>query len=181
MAAGASWAAGASAATPARIDSYVVRETGLGPLNDKTPFETKTLEMLLPAGLTFRPEKVTLEGAAPYTVLRVWKGEELLMELESNGDRKDPHVTGITVFTRRIADAKGARVGARMKSLYRYGDRPDCIPGAGRYVGRIFCTAAKSDHIIYIFAGKRPAKAGEMPPPAEYAMWRLTAIMWSAR
>lgn len=168
-------------AAPAPIGSYVVRETGVGPFDATVAFDVETLEKLLPAGSTVAPETVRIEGAADYTVLRVWKDKELLMELESNGDRKAPRVTGVTVFTPRIADEKGARIKARMKSLYRYGDRPDCIPGAGRYTGRIFCTATKSAHIIYVFGGEKPAKAGEMPPPAEYAKWRLKAIMWSAR
>lgn len=170
-----------AAVASAPLESYVVRETGVGPLDATVAFDVKVLEKLLPTEVKILPETVRIEGAANYTVLRVWKDKELLMELESNGDRKAPRVTGVTVFTPRIADEKGARIKARMKSLYHYGDRPDCIPGAGRYSGRIFCTATKSDHIIYVFGGEKPAKAGEMPPPAEYAKWRLKAIMWSAR
>lgn len=162
------------------LESYVVRDAGVGPLDSKVPFDQAALAKILPQGVTFQPQIVELEGAAPYTVLRISKGKELLLELESNGDRKKPRVTGVTVFTPRIADARGARVKASLNSLYRYGEKPDCIPGAGRYTGRIFCTVPKLDHVIYIFGGKKPAEAGILPPPAEIAKWRLIAIMWSA-
>lgn len=162
------------------LDTYVVRDTGVGPLDNKVSFDQASLAKLLPQGVTFSQKTIELEGAAPYTVLRVSKGKELLFEFESNGDRKKPRLTGITVFTRRIADARGARVNASLKSLYHYGETPDCIPGAGRYTGRIFCTVPKLDHLIYVFGGKKPAEAGVLPPPAEIANWRLIAIMWSA-
>lgn len=162
------------------LDTYVVRDAGVGPLDNKVPFDQAELEKILPEGVTFQPQTVELEGAAPYTVLRVSRGKNLLLELESNGDRKKPRVTGVTVFTSRIADARGARVKARLSSLYHYGEKPDCIPGAGRYTGRIFCTVPKLDHVIYIFGGKKPAEDGVLPPPAEIANWRLIAIMWSA-
>ncbi|MEN6542524.1 DUF1131 family protein [Parvibaculum sp.] len=162
------------------LDTYVVGDAGVGPLDNKVPFDQASLAKLLPQGVTFSRKTIELEGAAPYTVLRVSKGKELLFEFESNGDRKKPRLTGITVFTRRIADTRGARVNASLKSLYHYGETPDCIPGAGRYTGRIFCTVPKLDHLIYVFGGKKPAEAGVLPPPAEIANWRLIAIMWSA-
>lgn len=162
------------------LDTYVVRDVGVGPLDNTVSFDQTSLAKILPQGVTFSPKTIELEGAAPYTVLRVSRGKELLLELESNGDRKKPRLTGVTVFTRRIPDARGARVNASLKSLYRYGENPDCIPGAGRYTGRIFCTVPKLDHLIYIFGAKKPAEAGVLPPPAEIANWRLIAIMWSA-
>lgn len=169
-------AAKAQAAGP--VDQYAVREFGVGPLDASVPFEQGAVEGLLPAGVSVKWESVQFGKALPYPVMRVWDGPELLMELESYTPH-NPRLTGITVLTPRIADAQGARVGASLKSLYHYGDRPDCISGVGRFSGHAICHAPTSTHIFYVFGGKKPAAENTLPTWAKLAKWRLVAIMWS--
>lgn len=161
------------------VDGYVVNENGVGPLDATTPLEPVAIEKRLPEGFSVRWESVQFGNAAPYPVLRVWDGGKVLMELESYTPH-NPQLTGITVLTPRIADERGARVGARMKSLYRYGDKPDCMPGVGRFSGAAICHAPSSAHVFYIFRGKKPAPENVVPAWDELAKSKLVAIMWSA-
>lgn len=161
------------------VDSYVVHESGVGPLDASTPFEPAAVEKRLPEGFSVRWESVQFGNAAPYPVLRVWEGGKVLMELESYTPH-NPQLTGITVLTPRIADERGARVGAPMKSLYRYGNKPDCMPGVGRFSGAAICHAPGSAHVFYVFRGKKPAPQDAVPAWNELATWKLVALMWSA-
>ena len=167
----------ASAADP--VDQYVVRETGVGPLDAETPLDPHAVEGLLPAGLSARWESVQFPGALPYPVLRVWDGSTLLFELES-ATPHNPVLSSIAVLSPRIADAHGVRVGAFYRSLFKHNDDPACQSGFGRFSGRAVCRAPDSAHVFYVFSGPKPLASGVLPAPDELARWRVLAILWRA-
>lgn len=161
-----------SAAEKSSPESIAISETGVGPINQNTPFELKAVQNLLP--------RFNVTSGVDYTegeefpILKVSDRQGLLLTINP-GDEKS--IFSVVAKSNRVKNELGVRIGDSYAKVYG-NQLGSCSPGTEEFSATVFCMAPGSKHVIYLFVGKWDGPDGQMPPIDVLRSWKVKAIFW---
>jgi hypothetical protein len=154
--------------------SLTLDASGIGRINEQTPFDPSALSAMLPgfeitAFTTFR------EGEG-YPLLRVMRGSDEWMVIQPTADRQ--HIRSITLRTPHIWNAEGVTIGSALQTVYSEKELSFCRPGSGELAGFTVCRSKKTPHILYHYVGAKGDADAALAPYTVLKSWRVEEIVW---
>jgi hypothetical protein len=154
--------------------AITITETGVGPINAKTPFNIAVLKRLFP-GYRVVAGTGSYEGM-DYPIIKVMDGTSELLEITSDGDSKA--IFSISTTSPRVTlDGKGV-IGLLYSEVFGKEVSPHCYEGKENDSGLVFCHRPASSHIGFVFDGVSDDPFSDMPSIAALRKWRVKEIFW---
>ncbi len=154
-----------------------VSEDCVGPINDKTNFDQKSIGKLFPDCIV---EKITrsTEGEE-FPALRIIENGDVLFVINPDINRNS--IFSIEIKNSRIRNELGPGIGFTYSQVFNDSLSANCETCNEEYSGFILCRDFRSKHVYYLFSGEYNGPDNEIPPLNILQTWKIREIIWKPK